>query len=115
MVLLLLAPEVGSVHLSYSVLSSLCVGLFILVAVASLCGTVFGWKASSYYKRKHFKSDKSVLDDKSIKPQASTVVAMKITEDTATYDDIVNIDNSNVKLCKNIAYGPLSLATSPKW
>ena len=93
-------------------LSSLCVGLFILVAVAVICGTVFGWKASSYYKRKHFKS---VLDDKSIKPQTSTVVEMKTSEDTATYDDIVNIDNNNVKLCKNIAYGPLSLATSPKW
>ena len=96
-------------------LSSLCVGLFILVAVAGICGTVFGWKASSYYKRKHFRSDKSVLDDKSIKPQASTAVEMKISEDTATYDDIINIDNNNVKVSKNIAYGPLSLATSPKW
>ena len=99
--------------MSYAVLSSLCVGLFILVAVAAICGTVFGWK-THYISQKHLESDKSVLDDKSIKPQASTVVEMKIYEDTATYDDIVNKDFNDVDLCKNIAYGPLSLATSPK-
>ena len=97
----------GGVYLPYSVLASSYAGLFILVLVVAICGTIFGWKASNFKSKKNLKSKASVVTDNTLR--IPTVEEMKISEDTATYDNIIIKDLNEVDLCKNIAYGPLSL------
>ena len=72
----------------------------------AICGTVIGWKASNFKSKKNLKSKASVATDKTLR--ISNVEEMKISEDTATYDNIIIKDLNEVDLCKNIAYGPLS-------
>ena len=74
--------------------------------MVAICGTIFGWKASNFKSKKNLKSKASVVTDKTL--QISNVEEMKISEDTATYDNIIIKDFNEVDLCKNIAYAPLS-------
>ena len=104
--LLLVATIIGGVYLPYSVLASTYTGLFILVLVVAICGTIFGWKASNFKSKKSLKSKTLVVTDKTLR--IPNEEEMKIPEDTATYDNIVIKDLNEVDLCKNIAYGPLS-------